>query len=129
MPNDIAHFAIHADDCQRAKTFYEQAFGWRFEPWGPPGFWLIETSPDAPMRGALQQRRAAVEGEGMIGFECTIAVEDVEAAAAAVTEHGGKVVLPPTHIETVGTLIQFLDTEGNVVGAMQYDPGVRDAKR
>ena len=37
MPNDVAHFAIHADDCQRAKRFYEEVFGWTFEPWGPPG--------------------------------------------------------------------------------------------
>ena len=36
MPNDIAHFAIHADDCQRAKRFYEAVFGWTFEPWGRP---------------------------------------------------------------------------------------------
>ena len=36
MPNDVAHFAIHADDCQRAKRFYEEVFGWTFEPWGPP---------------------------------------------------------------------------------------------
>ena len=26
MPNDIAHFAIHADDCERAKKFYEEVF-------------------------------------------------------------------------------------------------------
>jgi hypothetical protein len=30
-------------------------------------------------------------------------------------------VLPPFVIERVGTLIQFLDTEGNQVSAMQYD--------
>ena len=40
MPNDIAHFAIHADDCPRAKAFYETVFGWTFEPWGPPNFWV-----------------------------------------------------------------------------------------
>ena len=31
MPNNIAHFSIHADDCERAKTFYERVFGWTFE--------------------------------------------------------------------------------------------------
>lgn len=123
MPNDIAHFAIHADDCPRAKAFYEQVFGWRFEPWGPPGFWMIETSPGA-VRGSLQQRRAEVTGGGMIGFECSIAVVDVDATAAAVSKHGGQIVLQPMRLEAVGTLIQFTDTEGNMVGAMQYDPGV-----
>ncbi len=122
MPNDIAHFAIHADDCQRAKTFYMEVFGWSFEAWGPPGFWLIETSPGA-LRGALQERRVPVEGQGMIGFECTIAVLDVKATARAIEANGGTLTMPETVIETVGTLIMFKDTEGNTVGAMQYKAG------
>ncbi len=120
MPNDIAHFAIHASDCQRAKTFYENVFGWTFEPWGPPNFWIIRTSPGG-LHGALQERREPVTGEGMIGFECTIAVDDVHATAAAIEAHGGKITQPAFTIETVGTLIMFEDTEGNVVGAMQYE--------
>ena len=117
MTNDVVHFAIHAHDCQRAKAFYEQAFGWTFEPFGPPNFWLITTSPGA-LKGALQERRTPVSGEGMIGFECSIAVDDVQAAAKAVEASGGTVTLQPFEIEGVGTLVMFADTEGNVVGAM-----------
>ena len=124
MPNDIAHFSIHASDCQRAKTFYEQVFGWSFEPWGPPNFWLITTSPGG-LRGALQERREPVTGKGMIGFECTVSVADVEAIAKEVEAHGGKLTMPPFEIETVGTLITFEDTEGNAVGAMQYLEGAQ----
>lgn len=120
MPNDVAHFAIHADDCQRAKRFYETVFGWSFEPWGPPDFWLVQTSPGA-LRGALQKRREPVEGAGMIGFECTISVADIEAMSAAIEANGGTVTLQPMVIETVGTLLMFEDTEGNRVGAMRYD--------
>lgn len=125
MPNDLAHFAIHADDCDRAKKFYERAFGWRFQPWGPPGFWLIQTSPGAAVGGSLQQRQHPVTGRGMIGFECTIGVEDVSAIASAVEKSGGKITMKPFVIERVGTLIQFEDTEGNAVCAMQYQKGVR----
>lgn len=124
MPNDLAHFAIHADDCERAKRFYETVFGWQFQPWGPPGFWLIQTTKGA-VGGALQQRQHAVSGRGMIGFECTIGVEDVRATASAVEKAGGTVVMKPFLIERVGTLIQFQDTEGNSVSAMQYEKGVR----
>jgi uncharacterized protein len=119
MPSDIAHFAIHADDCQRAKRFYETVFGWTFQPWGPPGFWLIETSKGA-VGGSLQQRQHPASGRGMIGFECTIGVADVHATAAAIEQAGGSIVLKPFTIEHVGTLIQFQDTEGNSVSAMQY---------
>jgi len=123
MPNDIAHFAVQADDCERAKRFYEAVFGWRFEPWGPPEFWRIHTSPEG-IHGALQKRREPVSGTGCTGFECTIGVADVHATQAAVEQHGGTVTLPPFELEGVGTLIMFQDTEGNAVGAMQYLPGV-----
>ena len=119
MPNDIAHFAIHADDCQRAKTFYEQVFGWTFEPWGPPDFWRVHTSPGA-IHGALHKRREPITSGGMKGFECTIAVEDVKQMAAAIEAGGGKLSMQPFEIEGVGTLVMFEDTEGNTVGAMQY---------
>jgi len=124
MPNDIAHFAIHADDCQRAKTFYERVFGWTFEPWGPPNFWRIHTSPGG-IHGALQQRRTPASPGGMTGFECTIAVADVRAIATTIPQHGGVVTMAPFEIEGVGTLVMFEDTEGNRVGAMQYAAGVR----
>ncbi len=125
MPNPIAHFAIHADDCQRAKAFYEQAFGWTFEPWGPPNFWRIHTTADG-IHGALQKRHEPVQGSGMIGFECSIAVDDIHASVAAIEASGGSITMPPFEIESVGTLAMFKDTEGNVVGAMQYVAGAQD---
>jgi predicted enzyme related to lactoylglutathione lyase len=123
VPNPVAHFSIHADDCQRAKSFYEQAFGWTFEPWGPPDFWRIHTTPDG-IHGALQKRHEPVSGGGMTGFECSIAVADIQESVAAIEAHGGTISLPPFEIEGVGTLAMFRDTEGNVVGAMQYVAGV-----
>jgi len=125
MANDIAHFAIHADDCQRAKAFYEGVFGWTFEAWGPPEFWRIHTSPGA-IHGALHARREPLTGTGMRGYECTISVEDIEAAADAIQQHGGEVTMPPFEIESVGTLLMFKDTEGNVAGVMQYRKSLKN---
>ena len=45
----------------------------------------------------------------------------LDQAAAAITASGGKLILPKTCINGVGWIIQFLDTEGNIVCAMQYD--------
>ena len=61
----------------------------------------------------------------MIGFECTIGVEDVRATASAIEKAGGAIVMKPFLIDRVGALIQFQDTEGNSVSAMQYENGVR----
>ncbi len=124
MPNHIRHFAVHADQVERARVFYETVFGWRFEPWGPPDFYLIRTGPagDRGVQGALQQRREPLEGSGMRGYECTIGVDDLERVLALVTRSGGTVVAQPFTIDGVGKLAFFQDTEGNHVGAMQYDP-------
>lgn len=124
MPNHVVHFAIHADEPERARQFYQELFGWDFEPWGPPEFWLIRTGADAPVRGALQRRQQPLTGTGVRGFECTVGVDDVAATAAAIERLGGTVTMPPMRIEGVGTLMMFEDTEQNVVGAMQYDAGV-----
>jgi predicted enzyme related to lactoylglutathione lyase len=123
QPANIAHFAINADDVPRARRFYERVFGWRFEPWGPPGFLQIHTgtASEPGLRGALQGRRELIPGQRTIGYECTVAVADVDAVAAAVVAHGGTILIPRTLIPTVGHLIFFRDPEGNAVGAMQYD--------
>ena len=123
MPSNVKHFAINADDVPRARKFYESAFGWQFTAWGPPGFYLIRTgSKDDPgVHGALQGRREVVKGKPMYGFECTIGVKSIDETIAAIEANGGKIVMPKFEIPTVGTLIFFEDTEGTVVGAMQYD--------
>ena len=119
----VAHFAINADDVSRARSFYEKVFGWRFEAWGPPGFFQITTATgDRPgPLGALQKRRELIPGQPTVGFECTIAVADVDAVVAAVVANGGTILIPKVLIPTVGHLIFFRDPEGNAVGAMQYD--------
>jgi predicted enzyme related to lactoylglutathione lyase len=125
MAARLRHLAINADDVQRAKGFYEAVFGWRFEPWGPLDYYQVKNVGDGFL-GALQGRRELKPGHRMLGFEATMAVEDIAATIAAVEAAGGKVVTPPIYIEGVGRLIYFEDTEGNLVGAMQYDPGVFD---
>ena len=123
VPNNVVHFAIHADDVERAQRFYEAVFGWRFEPWGPPGFYLIQTgTDDAPgVQGLLHQRQGPRTGTGLNGFEPTFSVENLDAIIAAVEANGGRVTMKKSPIPTVGTLVRFLDTEGNDVGAMHYE--------
>jgi uncharacterized protein len=119
-PNTLAHFAINADDIDRARRFYEKVFGWKLSAWGPPGFYQIEAK-GSPVMGALQGRRQLVPGQRTLGFECTIAVPSIDQVERAVLAGGGKVALERSVIVGVGTLMFFEDPEGNVFGAMQYD--------
>src|SRR5215510_845867 len=123
MPNHISFFAINADQVPRARTFYELVFRWSFEPWGPPGFYLIDTGKEqkAVARGGLQERRELVPGQKMVGFECTISVADIDATIRAIEANGGRIVAPKFHIPTVGTVAYFVDTEANIVGIIQQD--------
>src|SRR5262249_19540227 len=123
MPH-VAHFAINADDVARAKRFYEKVFGWTFSAWGPPNFYQIKTGEDGEeaVRGALQKRRELAPGQRTSGFEGTIAVTSIDQTAKAVAASGGKTIMDKSIIVGVGALMFFQDTEGNVFGAMQYDP-------
>jgi uncharacterized protein len=123
MPSNLASFAIHVDDVDRARAFYEAVFEWSFEPWGPPGFYLIHTGDEASpgVQGLMHKRLVPRSGEGLNGFEVTFAVDDVDAIAARVEANGGRITMSRAVIPTVGALIHFLDTEGNEVGAMTYD--------
>src|SRR5215471_5447078 len=118
MPNNVGFFAVHADNLPRARRFYENVFGWKFEPWGPPDFFLISTGDkkDPGIGGALQKRHDLVPGKSPLCYECTIGVEDVDAVAKAVETFGGKVIMAKCEIPTVGHLIKFQDSEGNVAG-------------
>jgi predicted enzyme related to lactoylglutathione lyase len=124
MTNHLSHFAVSAEDTSRARKFYESVFGWGFEPYGPPGFYMVHT--DGPgkggkVMGALQKRFEVVPGVTLSGYECTISVPDIAATTAAVEKAGGKILMPKAVIPGVGALIRFHDSEGNVVCAMQYD--------
>ena len=123
MTANLASFAIHVDDVDRARAFYEGVFGWEFEPWGPPGFYLIHTGDEASpgIQGLMHKRQVPRTGTGLNGVEPSFAVDDVDAIAALVVAHGGTITFAKGVIPTVGALIRFLDTEGNDIGAMQYD--------
>jgi predicted enzyme related to lactoylglutathione lyase len=118
----VSHFAINADDPEASQRFYRATFGWRFEPWGPPGFFHVQRSDGelpGPI-GALQGRRQLLD-EPTNGFECTVAVDDVAAVEASATSNGGRILMERSTIPGVGHLIFLADPAGNVVGAMQYE--------
>ncbi len=127
MPHPVVHFAIHADDVERARAFYEAVFEWRFEAWGPPDFYRVFTAAEGEsgIFGALQKRRTPLlDGQGIGAYECTVSVPSLEETTRRIEASGGAVVMPAHEIPGVGSLIQFTDTEGNLACAMQYVEGV-----
>jgi predicted enzyme related to lactoylglutathione lyase len=124
MPR-VVHFEIHADDPQRAVTFYQDIFGWQINKWeGPEDYWLVTTGPDNEpgINGAILRRRGPVNGDAVIANVCTIDVPSVDDVTAKITALGGTIALPKMAVPQVGWLAYGKDTEGNIFGVMQSDP-------
>lgn len=127
MNNSLTHFAVYTDDVERAKSFYCGVFGWKGTAYGYDDFIQLtaDTSHSSNVIGALQSRNFSPIPERVIGFECTIRVEDLDDVVSRVLQNGGQVVLQRTVIPHVGYIAKFLDTEGNIFCAIQYDHAAR----
>ena len=75
----VVHFEIYADDVERCKTFYSDAFGWTYEDYsefaGSPYYGII-TGPDEEhgINGGMMKREKPLEEfiEGYYSYVCTI---------------------------------------------------------
>ena len=99
------HFEIHADDLERAKTFYADVFGWTFEDYG-----LMPRTGAAPPAGS-----------GANAAVLTMGVADFDATAARIADAGGRVAVPKTALTGMAWQGYFVDTEGNTFGIHQPD--------
>lgn len=123
MKNKLTHFAIHIDDLERAKKFYDGVFDWGFNSYGQSDFLQIKAdkTADGEPIGALQARSYSPVPHKIIGMECTIGVENIDDTIEKVKNNGGQILMPKTAIPYVGWISKFLDTEGNLFCAMQYN--------
>jgi predicted enzyme related to lactoylglutathione lyase len=128
----VVHFEIHADDVERAKTFYAVAFGWSFDDWtGVTGstYWgiLIGAEGEPGIAGGLLERSgpAPSPGHGANAFVCTVQVADYDATERRILDAGGEVAQPKTALTGIAWQGYFIDTEGNTFGIHQPDPGAR----
>ena len=127
MKNKLTHFAIHIDNMERAKKFYDGVFEWGFNSYGQDDFLQIKSdkSDNGELIGAMQSRKYSPVPEKIIGLECTIGVDSIDETIEKVKSNGGQVVMSKTAIPYVGYIAKFLDTEGNLICGMQYDNSAR----
>jgi uncharacterized protein len=119
--NGLRHFDIHASDTQRAKAFYERIFDWKFSSYpGADEFYQVRAS-DGVVIGAIAGRTYNVHSKDVLGFECSISVDNVDETTRKVAEAGGKTLMAKTAIRGVGWIATFMDTEGNLFAAIRYD--------
>jgi len=95
MPAKMRHFSIKRRRCAARQTLLRKACSAGNSSPGSAGLSIWSTSAISGVGGGLQGRREIVPGAKMLGFEVTMAVEDIDATVAAVEAAGGKIVMPP----------------------------------
>src|SRR6185369_14903807 len=95
MANRVIHFEVQADNIDRAKSFYEKAFGWKVEQMmteekGGMDYWGLTTRADGTpgINGGMYKRP---QDNKIMTYDCTIQVDDIDAAIEAVKQNGGKI--------------------------------------
>lgn len=123
----VVHFEIPADDQERAKNFYSEAFGWRINPMPDMNYNSVTTTPTDEASGRPNEP-GAING-GLMGREgeltspvITVDVPDIDAALKTVEQLGGSVVIPRNAIPDMGFYAYFKDTEGNILGLWENLP-------
>ena len=119
MTGNVVHFEIPIDDPGRGVAFYQKAFGWTLQQWGPMEYWTTTAGEGEGIGGALTKRS---EDSPVLTFY--IEVDDIDDALAAIEAAGGTRLTERMPIPTVGWSALFLDTEGNRIGIFQPDPSV-----
>jgi uncharacterized protein len=106
---------LGAPDPQLAADFYGALFGWD-APEGPPesGGYRVAMVGDAAVAGIGSQ-----QNPGPPVWATYVNVEDADAVAAAVTEHGGQVLVPPMDVLDAGRMGVFMDPVGAVFSVWQ----------
>jgi hypothetical protein len=114
MANRVVHFEIEAEDKERAKKFYTDAFGWEMEQMNQDmgSYIVVKTGDpkDMGINGGIYQE----DKKELNAYSCVISVDDIQKAMAAVKASGGKVLSEkPDDIPGVGLYAKCEDTEGN----------------
>jgi len=127
MPR-VVHFEIHAENPERAISFYKGVLGWNFQKWdGPLDYWVITTGPQEQpgINGGLVRRRGPINGDAVIAYVCTVDVPNVDEYTEKATKAGGQLALPKMAIPGIGWLAYCKDTEGNIFGMMCRDANAK----
>ncbi len=109
----LDYVEISVTDLARAREFYGQAFGWRFNDYGPDYAGIQAADGDSEVGGLGVGRDT---GPG--GVLALVRSDDLDATLAAVESAGGTVLEPPYDYPG-GRRFILADPDGNKLGSYQ----------
>ncbi len=122
MNNALNWFNIAVTDFDRARKFYETAFGTSLDvvnpPDGPMG--MFPADMEKGVGGAISLREGCEPGKGGTTVYLN-ASGKLDAVISRVSGAGGSILMPRTAIPPHGFIAIMEDTEGNAVGLHSMD--------
>ncbi len=120
--NSSIHFEIPADDVERAKSFYENVYGWKIDKVEMEGcdmnYWGVNVTGEDRKKtkpsvcGGLMKRKNEAQ-KGILNY--VVVNDEVETFVPEIEKLGGKIIVPVTEIPKVGKFVIFQDSERNTL--------------
>ncbi len=109
-PGSIVHIEFPVKDRDRAKKFYGDLFGWKFQDVPEMDYTLFETA-NGPGGGLFVPQEGQFD-QGALNY---ILVEDIDAKSKEIEAAGGEVIGPKVEVPGQGWLAVFKDPEGTTL--------------
>jgi hypothetical protein len=122
------YFDLSVRDPQRARSFFENVLGWRFERFPMPyEYYRIVTGSDGEpgIDGGIGGIGDAPLAGGRPLTQLTIPVPNLDEFTARVLAHGGRIVEPRTAIPGIGWYATCAEPGGLMFGLIEPDENAR----
>lgn len=120
MSGRVVHFEIPFDDGDRARSFYQEAFGWSLQTIPEMSYTMVTSGPSGergPTEPGFINGGMFERGQGTAtGPTVVVEVESIDRALASIERLGGKTVAGRQAVGDMGFAAYFTDPEGNIVG-------------
>jgi predicted enzyme related to lactoylglutathione lyase len=126
MSGRVVHFEVPYDDGDRARTFYERAFGWQLDQMPEMGYTIVMSGPSGEqgpseagfINGGMMQREEPFTAPNIV-----IDVDNLEDTLEMVAEAGGTTVREREQVGDMGFTAYVRDSEGNLLGLWETAAG------
>lgn len=127
MSGRVVHFEIPFDDGDRARSFYQEAFGWNLQTMPEMGYTMVTSGPSGergPTEPGFINGGMFERGQGAAtGPTVVVDVDSIDRALAGIEQLGGKTVVARQPVGDMGFSAYFTDPEGNIVGLWETATG------
>ena len=128
LPGKIIWRDLLTNDPAASQQFYGELFGWEFESVGTASNLKSNSSytlirHNGKLIGGMIDTLALNNRDDISQWVVLMSVEDIDASVEAVTASGGKIMTPPTDLQSRGRIAVIRDVEGALLGLLETRDG------